>query len=133
MSEDDRTVARTRNSCSYVMVANCSNEELTIPKATALGVSEEVSVELVDRINAGNRSNSTSPTNQQRKSRKKALNQKLLQGKLDHLSEEERVLIEPVLLEYALVFRDEGTNDFKGTDVVEHLILVGDAQPIRIP
>ena len=49
-----------------------------------------------------------------------ALNQKLLQGKLDHLSKEERELIEPVLLEYAHVFHDKESNDFKGTDIIEH-------------
>ena len=127
-SEDDHTVASAWNSCAYMMVANFSNVELTIPKTTVVGVTEEISEALVDRINARNRSNSGSPTNQQRKRRNKALYQKLLQGKLDHLSEKERKLTEPVLLEYAHVFHDEET---KGTDVIEHQILVGDAQPIR--
>ena len=86
-SEDDHTVARERNSCTYVMVANFSNEELTIPKATVLGVTAEISEAIVDRINAGNRSNSGSPTNQQRKRRNKALYQKLLQGKLEEIKE----------------------------------------------
>ena len=130
-SEHDHTVAGARNSCAYVMVANFNNEELTIPKATVLGVAEEISEALLDMINAGNRSNLGSPTNQQRKRRNKALYQKLLQGKLDHLSEKERKSIEPVLLEYAHVFHDKKTNDFKGTDVVELQILVGFAQPIR--
>ena len=58
---------------------------------------------------------------------------KLLQGKLDHLSQDERELIEPILLKYAHVFHDESTNDFKGTDVVEHQTLVGDTPPIRRP
>ena len=31
------------------------------------------------------------------------------------------------------MFHDENTNDFKGTDVVEHQILVGDTPPIRRP
>ena len=132
-SEHDRIAASTRNSCAYVMVANFSNEELTIPKATVLGVAEEVSEALVDRINAGDRSNSSPPTPQHRKKNNRALYQKLLQGKLDHLPEVDRQLIEPVLLEYAHVFHDEETNDFKGTNVVEHQILVGDAQPIRRP
>jgi hypothetical protein len=29
------------------------------------------------------------------------------------------------------VFHDEDTNDFKGTQVAEHQILLGDAKPIR--
>jgi len=33
------------------MVANFSNEELTIPKATVLGIAEGVTEEIVDRIN----------------------------------------------------------------------------------
>jgi len=36
-----------------------------------------------------------------------ALYQKLLQDKLDYLTEEERQIIEPVLLKYAHVFQDE--------------------------
>jgi hypothetical protein len=34
------------------MLANFSNDELILPKATILGVAEEVSESLVDRINA---------------------------------------------------------------------------------
>jgi hypothetical protein len=36
------------------MVANFSNEELTIPKATVLGVDEEIFESGVDMINTGN-------------------------------------------------------------------------------
>ena len=37
-------------------------------------------------------------------------------------------------MKYAHVFHDEETSEFKGTDVIEHEILVGDATPItRIP
>ena len=128
-SEHDHIAARTRNSCTYVMVANFSNDELTIPS----GVAEEVSEALVDRINAGDRSNSSPPTPQHRKKNNRALYQKLLQGKLDHLPEVDRKIIEPVLLECAHVFHEEETNNFKGTNVAEHQILVGDAQPIRRP
>jgi len=52
---------------------------------------------------------------------------------LSHLSEEERKIIEPVLKEYAHVFHDAETNDFKGTDLAQHEILVGDVRPIRKP
>ena len=101
------------------MVINFNSEELTIPKATVVGVVKEISEPLVDRINAGNGSESGLMTIQQRKRRNVALNQKLLQGKLDQLSKEERELIEPVLLEYSHVIRDKESNDFKGTDVIE--------------
>ena len=37
---------------AYVVVANFSGEELNVTKATVLGVAEEVSEDLVDKINA---------------------------------------------------------------------------------
>jgi hypothetical protein len=80
----------------------------------------------VDSIN----SDSDLPTKPCRK-KNEALHRKLLQKKLDHLSQEERQILEPVLLKYAHVFHDEETNDFKCTDVIEHEIIVGDVQPIR--
>ena len=58
---------------------------------------------------------------------------KLLKRKLDHLPTDESRLIEPVLVKYADVYHDEEANDFKGTDVIEHEILVGDKPPIRRP
>jgi len=58
---------------------------------------------------------------------------KLLQGKLDHLTSEDRQHIEPVLRKYAHVFHDEASNDSKETKSIEHQTLVGDAKPIRRP
>jgi len=49
------------------------------------------------------------------------------------LNQEDRELIEPILLKYAHVFHDEETNHFKGTNVIEHEIPIGDARPIRRP
>jgi hypothetical protein len=43
----------------------------------------------------------TSPVKLRRKRKNEALYQKLLHGKLDHLSQEEKDLIEPVLPKYA--------------------------------
>jgi len=48
---------------------------------------------------------------------------------LDNLPREERQLIEPVFLKYAHLFHDDETNDFKGTNIIEHEIPVGDAGP----
>jgi len=42
---------RTRNSQAMVMVANFNDEQLIIPKATVLGVAEEITEELVNRSN----------------------------------------------------------------------------------
>jgi hypothetical protein len=52
---------------------------------------------------------------------------------LSHLLQEETKIIETVLIEDALVFHDVETNDFKGTDLLEDEILVGDARPRRKP
>ena len=36
-------------------------------------------------------------------------------------------------MKYRHVFHEEGSNDFRGTDLVEHKIVTGDAKPIRKP
>jgi hypothetical protein len=115
------------------MLANFTEEILTIPKATVLGVAEEVSESLIDRINTRTEYDPSSPTKPPRTKKNEALYNKLLRGKFDHLNSDERRHIEPVLLKYAHVFHDENTNDFKATQVMEHQILVGDAKPIRRP
>jgi hypothetical protein len=115
------------------MLANFSNEPLVVPKATVLGIAEEISEPPVDSINAGCKSDADSPTKPRRRKKHEALYNKLLKGELYYLSREDRQLIEPVLLNYVHLFHDEETNDFPGTNVIEHEILVGDAQPIRRP
>jgi hypothetical protein len=114
------------------MLANFSGE-LTAPKATILGVAEEISEDLVDKINAKTGPDTDRPTKPPRKRKNELLYNRLLQEKLDHLKPDERRRIEPVLINYAHVFHDEKANDFKGTQVIEHRILVGDAKPIRKP
>ena len=117
----------------YVMLSNFSQEKLTLPKATVLGVAEEVSEALIDGINIDKPQGTGSPNSPQKGARNKALYDKLLGGKLDHLNKNEKRLIEPVLQKYAHVFHDEETNDFKSTDVIEHKIVVTDPTPIRRP
>jgi hypothetical protein len=39
--------------------------------------------------------------------------------------------MEPVLRKYRHIFHVEGSNDFKGTDLIEHRIITGDTKPIR--
>jgi len=51
--------------------------------------------------------------------------------KLGHLSHAERSVMEPILVKYRHVFHEEGSNDFRGTDLVEHKIVTGNAKPIR--
>ena len=118
-------------SCAHVILANFTDVELTVPKAMVLGVAEEMSESLVNDINEVQMPAKSEPNKPPRRRKNKAIYQKLLQGKLDHLTEEERQAIEPILLKYAHVFHDEETNDLPRTNIVEHHIPVGDVQPIR--
>ena len=115
------------------MLANFSNEILTIPKATILGITGKVSENLVDKINPGMGTNLNEQTKPPRKRKNEALCDKLLRGKLDQLSQEERQQTELLLLKWGHVFHEEETNDFKATSVVQHQIPIGDTQPIRKP
>ena len=120
-------------SCAYVLLANFSNETIVVPKATVLGVAEEISESLIDRINPKCKSELDTPVIPQRQKKNEAFYGKLLQGMLDHLSQDEGQLIERILLKYTHVFHDESTNDFKRTDFVEYQILVGDTPHISRP
>ena len=86
-----------------------------------------MSESLVDCINTDR----DQPTKPHRSKRNEALYEKLLRNILDHLSQEERQILEPVLLKYAQVFQNNETNDFKDTDIIKPQILVGDARRIR--
>ena len=52
MSRDGCETVRTSENRALVMVPNFSKEELTIHKATVLGVAEKITEELVNEINA---------------------------------------------------------------------------------
>ena len=82
-----------------------------MPKHTVLGVAQQVSEALIDKINAGDESDINSPTRPPRKRKNEALYEKLLPGKLDHLTSEDRRHIEPIMIKYAHVFHDENEND----------------------
>jgi len=71
-SQQDREVVRSADS-AYVMLANFSNEPMTIPKSTILGVAEEVSESLIDGINANAESSMNTPTKPPRKKKIKNL------------------------------------------------------------
>ena len=51
ISQNSHSETGAPSRCAYVMLANFSNEPLAVPKATVLGVVEEISDTLVDRIN----------------------------------------------------------------------------------
>ena len=115
------------------MLANFSKDPLTIRKATILGVAEDASETLIDRINANAKSSTNTPTKPPRKKEIESFYDKFLQGKLDYLTQEDRQHTELALRKYAHVFHYEASNDFKETKAIEHQILVGDAKPIRRP
>jgi len=77
------------------MVANFSDETLIIPKSTVIGIAEPGSEALVNLVNSGEPKGAKSHTVRRREKLNEALYSKLLQGRLDHLSQEDRHLIEP--------------------------------------
>jgi len=101
-----------------------------------LGVAEEISPCVVAEINDGD-SHRSSPcfvSDQVLRNRDATVGSKYseyLNAVLGHLTRKERAVLEPVLRKYRHVFHDDEAAEFKGTDLVEHRIITGDARPIR--
>jgi len=70
------------------MLANFSDQTLTVLKSTVLGIADEASEPLIDRINQRKELNSDSPLRPQRKKKNEALYRKLLNWKSGPLSRE---------------------------------------------
>jgi len=118
----------------HVMVANFSNEEIELPKATVLGLAEETSASIVAAINDKEPlSVIKNWKTSQRVStvEKDTWFQEYLRDRLVHLNPEKRSVLEPILLKYRHVFHGEGSNEFRGTDLAEHKIITGEARPTR--
>jgi hypothetical protein len=130
-SNKQKCVTEVRDKCAFVMIMNFSEEEL-VPNSTILGIAG-VKEEWVNQINSDCETNPNPINGGWGERKNNFLYKKLLRGKLDHLPEEDRWLTEPVLHKYAHVFHDEQSNDFKGTDVAEHQILLEDPRPMRRP
>jgi len=64
-------------SCAHVILANFSDEELTVPKATVLGVAEEMSESLVNDINEVQTPAKSEPNKPPRRRKNEVLYQKL--------------------------------------------------------
>ena len=82
------------------MIANFSDEELTLPKGTILGVAQEISENLV--VSVSDEENTDRCTEQtffsgNNKEVPKGFN-KYIEEKLAHLSSAKRKIIEPVLI-----------------------------------
>jgi transposase InsO family protein len=113
---------------TVVMLANFSDENIELPKATIIGIAEEVSEPL---IVSANEEKQIALENHTKSVEGKLKFQKYASEKLAHLSHAERKCIEPVLVKYAHVFHDEQSNEFRSSNVVEHRIETGNAPPIR--
>ena len=130
------------NSCRrdriHVTVANFSQEEIVLPKATVVGVAEEISSSVVTAINNGDGPGNTPHDKRRRNGRRDVYTvdsgvkfKRYLGNTLGHLNTRERSLMEPVFAKYMNVFHDDKDNQFKGTDMVEHRIITGNAKPMR--
>jgi hypothetical protein len=111
------------------MVVNFSGKEIVLPMASVLGAAEAVPASVVAAINVSKRK---TPKNRQVYSVcAETKFREYLRGALSHLNPQDKVVMEPVLLKYRTVFHDAEDRHFKGTDVVEHRIITGNAKPIR--
>jgi hypothetical protein len=118
----------------HVMIVNFSHEDIELPKVTVLGLAEETSANIVAELNDEVKTNSKHG----RKFKcgvntviEDAKFEQYLQDKVGHLTHKERSIMVLVLRKYRHIFHVEGSNDFRGTDLIEHRIITGDAKPIR--
>jgi hypothetical protein len=101
---------------------NFSHEEIELPNATVLGLAEETSASIVAKCNDEVQTNS-----EHSRKFKCGVNtviedanfEQYLQDKLGHLTHKERSVMEPALRKYRHILHVEGSNDFKGTDLIE--------------
>jgi hypothetical protein len=110
----------------HVMIVNFTQEEVEPPKVTILRAGEQVSE---SQIAAVNDNPSSQAVDRPRDTKANPEFRKYLDAKPSHLSPSERAVIEPVLVKYQRIFYVEGSNDYKGTDLIEHRIITGDAKP----
>ena len=115
---------------ALVVLAHFRDTSLVVLTSTVLGVAEQVSEDLFDKMNSG-KPYADARIKTQCRGKNEFLYNKLLKGTLDYLSRQDKVKVEPVLRRFAHVFHDEGSNDFKATDVVEQKIILEYPTPIR--
>jgi len=60
-SPQGHIVCEAPRNCAYVMLTNFSDEALTVPKATVIGVAEGISESIFDKINKVGQSISNAP------------------------------------------------------------------------
>jgi hypothetical protein len=119
------------------MLVNFSQEDIVIPKATVVGVAEDISPCVVAAINDKDDRGTSSGSKGANKTRRpvntvaEAKYSKYLDSALGHLTRKERNVLEPVLNKFRHVFHPDEDAEFKGNGLVEHRIITGDAKPIR--
>jgi hypothetical protein len=80
------TAENARQALLLVVLTNFSHEPLTLPRSTAICMAEDVSENLIDQINMVDSSEVQVPEKPKRKRRDDVLYDRLLAGKLDHLT-----------------------------------------------
>jgi hypothetical protein len=119
------------------MIVNFSQEEIVLPKSTVIGIAEEVFPCVVATINDDD--HGSPPSHEKQNGKRQHVNtvardtkyRQYLGSVLGHLTKQERAVLEPVLQKFRHVFHDDEDAEFKGTDLVVHRIITGDARPIR--
>jgi len=118
----------------HIMLVKLSGEEIVLPEATVVGRAEEISPSLVAAINAD-----TNPAAERDVRERTHVNTVADETKfrdyvnqvLGHLPKQDREVMEPVLIKCRHVFHLYEDSPFPGTDLVEHMIVTGEARPIR--
>jgi hypothetical protein len=102
-----------------LMIANFSDEELTLQKGTIPGVTQEISENLVVSVSDEENADRCTDTffSGSNKEVPKGF-KKYIYEKLAHLSSAERKIIKSVLIKYAGIFHDDEDNDFKSTSLL---------------
>ena len=77
-SRDAHSPTGRLRSCACVMLANFSDETLTVPNATVLGIAERISESLVEKINVRSEAKLNEPAKPPRKRKNEILYDKLL-------------------------------------------------------
>ena len=101
-------------------------------------VAEEISSSVVAAINDDEGPSNTPHDKRRRNGRRDVYTvarevkfKRYLDSILGHLRKTERAVMEPVLTKYMNIFQNDERNQFKGSNLVEHRIVTGDAKPTR--
>jgi hypothetical protein len=114
-----------------LIVVNFSEEKLTLPKGTILGIAQGISENLVSVSVEESVGKCTEQTFSGSNKEVSKGFKKYVDGKLAHLLRAEKEVIGRALIKYAGIFHDVEDNYFKSSNVVVHKIETGDGTPIK--